>query len=320
MPANAGIQARWVSAMRRGDFVGAWAINDAVLASGGMPDDPRLPYHLRFVWDGRPFDGLHVVVRCYHGLGDTIQFARYLPALRRRTASVTLETQRELVPLLQSIPGVDQLVPFRAAAPIPRGERDLEIMELSHALRLGPVGGAYLSAPTDMDQTRGRLGGGRLIGLCCTAGDWDGERSVPAVELAPTLRIPRLRLVRLQRSAGAPLSWVNPEDRLEDLLQTATLVAACDLIITVDTMIAHLAGAMGRPVWLLLKADADWRWMTGRNDSPWYPTMRLYRQARPGDWSVPLAHIANDLAGWAGIRHGRDEAQVVQESLSFTPD
>jgi len=103
-------------------------------------------------------------------------------------------------------------------------------------------------------------------------------------------------------------------------LQTATLVAACDLIITVDTMIAHLAGAMGRPVWLLLKADADWRWMTGRNDSPWYPTMRLYRQARPGDWSVPLAHIANDLAGWAGIRHGRDEAQVVQESLSFTPD
>ncbi|HEY6432953.1 MAG TPA: hypothetical protein VIZ17_13310 [Acetobacteraceae bacterium] len=316
---------RWIEAMRRGDFSAAWAINDAVLArGGGLPDDPRLPYHLRFVWDGRPFDGRNVLVRCYHGLGDTLQFARYLPALRHRAASVALEVQPELFPLLRSIPEADRVIPFQVDAPAPPSACDLEIMELPHALRLGPETPPYLSVPPDqVHRACERLGGGPIIGICSQAGDWDPERSVPLATLAPALQNPGWRFIRLQRSPcpGLPpgLCWTNPDDPLDDMLDTAALVAAADLIVTVDTMIAHLAGAMGRPVWLLLKAEADWRWMNGRRDSPWYPTMRLFRQSHPGDWSVPVANLAMELAAFVGFGHGPSAQHVAREPPPFTP-
>ena len=102
-------------------------------------------------------------------------------------------------------------------------------------------------------------------------------------------------------------------------MDTAALVEAADLVICVDTMITHLAGAIGRPVWLLLKAEADWRWMDGRSDSPWYPTMRLYRQAHAGDWSVPLEHLAGDLAELARIGHGGTLQPAGQELSPFIP-
>ena len=199
--------------MRRGDFADAWAINDAVLAMGGLPDDPRLPYHRRFVWDGRPFDGLHVLVRCYHGLGDTLQFARYIPALRRRVASITLEAQAELLPLLTSLPGVDRLVPFRVAAPVPPSACDLEIMEFAHALRLPPqaLQPPYLSVPAHrLACARRRLGEGPRIGLCCQGGGWDSGRSVPQSAVAPAVRHPGLRLIRLQRHFLAGISMGQP--------------------------------------------------------------------------------------------------------------
>jgi hypothetical protein len=146
--------ARWVAAMRRGDWRAAWAVNDAVLARRATPpDDPRLPYHLRHVWDGRPFEGRDVLVRCYHGLGDTLQFLRYLASLRARAASVTLEAQPALLPLL----GDYQPVPFDVAAPSPPSACDIEIMELAHALRLPPdaVPPPYLSPPALAGEGRG---------------------------------------------------------------------------------------------------------------------------------------------------------------------
>jgi hypothetical protein len=317
--------ALWVNAMRRGDFRAAWAINDAVLKHARRPDDPELPYHLRFVWDGRPFEGRNVLVRCYHGLGDTLQFLCYLPALRCRTASLAMEAQPELLPLLNGFPGVDRLIPFRVEAPAAPSDCDLEIMELPHALRLQPpTGWPYLSAcPKRVIGLRRRLGmsgemAERILGVCCQAGDWDPERSIPPAKLKTALSgIPGLRLIRLQRSPCPELPWTNPGDRLDDIQHTAALVALADLVITADTMIAHLAGAMGRKVWLVLKAYADWRWMEGRSDSPWYPTMRLYRQDRAGDWSHPLARVAVDLAGWAGMRHGDAVQQAAPELSSF---
>jgi hypothetical protein len=302
------LQARWLAAMRRGDLSSAWALGDVVLA-GRDPaerDDPRLPYHLRWVWDGRRFDGRHVLVRCYHGLGDTLMFARYLAPLRRRAASVTLEAQPELVPLLATLPGPDRILPFRVDAPAPPAECDIEAMELAHALRAGTGAEAvpYLAAPPDLvAQARGIVRSGResrrfAVGLCWQAGGWDPDRSVPLGDLLPALA--GCHLVSLQRGPAAAEAvqpeFLNPRDRSTDMLRTAALVAAVDLIVTVDTMVAHLAGALGRPAWLLLKRDADWRWMQGRSDSPWYPTLRLYRQARAGAWRAPLAALAADLA------------------------
>lgn len=305
------LEARWFAATRRGDFQAAWATSDAVLAArdAATRDDPRLPYHLRWVWDGRPFDGRRVLVRCYHGLGDTLQFARYLPALRRRAAFVTLEAQPELLDMLVSLPGPDRVRPFRVADPAPPSECDIEIMELAHALRAGPMGEAvpYLSvSPGRVARARARIGAGPAIGLCWQAGGWDPDRSVPLARLTPILA--GRRLVSLQRGpaageACAP-AFLNPGDRSTDVAETAALIAAVELVITVDTMVAHLAGALGRPVWLLLKRDADWRWGEDRAGSPWYPTMRLFRQRRAGDWDAPLDALAADLAGIRGRAAG----------------
>jgi len=303
-----------MAAMRRGDFAAAWTISDAVLAARDPAgrDDPRLPYHRRWVWDGRPFAGARALVRCYHGLGDTIQFARFLPLLRARAASLDLEVQPELMPLLAGLPGPDRLIPFRLDAPRPPAECDLEIMEVPHALRIEPETLAcdvpYLAPPpARVAAARARLGAAAIaVGVCWQAGDWERVRSVPLALLAPILARPGLRLVSLQRGPAAAEAaalyapaFVDPLNRSLDILDTAALIAALDLVITVDTMVAHLAGALGRPTWLLLKAAADWRWMEARADSPWYPSLRLYRQRCSGDWREPLAHIAADLsAAW----------------------
>lgn len=304
-----------MAAMRRGDFAAAWAVSDAVLAARDTAtrDDPRLPYHRRWVWDGRGYAGRRVLVRSYHGLGDAIQFARFLPLLRPRVRSLALEVQPELVPLLSGLCGPDRPIPFRLDAPHPPSECDFELMELPHALRITaeslPGAVPYLAAaPARVAAARARIGAGGLrVGLCWQAGDWDPGRSVPLAMLAPLLALPGLRLVSLQRGraaaeATAPHApgFINPRDRSADVPETAALIAAVDLVITVDTMVAHLAGALGRPAWLMLTAGADWRWMEGRADSPWYPTLRLYRQAVPGDWRAPLQAIAADLATLAG--------------------
>jgi hypothetical protein len=299
-----------MAAMRRGDFAAAWAISDAVLAARdpATRDDPRLPYHKRWVWDGRPYAGRHVLVRCYHGLGDAIQFARFLPLLRPHVRSLALEVPPHLLGLLAGLSGPDRLIPFRPEAPAAPAECDIELMELPHALRVSLEAARgrvpYLAPPAErVTAARTRIGAGFSVGLCWQAGDWDPERSVPHALQAPLVARPGLRLVSLQRGPAAAEasavhapSFANPHDRSLDLLDTAALIAALDLVITVDTMVAHLAGALGRPAWLLLKADADWRWMERRADSPWYPSIRLYRQTVPGNWHGPLEAMAADLA------------------------
>jgi len=301
--------AAWECAMRRGDFAAAWAVSDAVLRARASErrDDPRLPYHRRWVWDGRRFDGKDVLVRCYHGLGDTLQFARFLPLLRRRVARLTLEAQPELLALLRTLPGPDRLLPFRPAAPAPPAQCDLEIMEIPHALRATPAEAPqppYLGGGIARVQPGGGL---PRLGLCWSGGDWDRARALPLAALASALPPRPVELFSLQRgpasleaeAPGAPM-FRNAGDRSTEILATASLIASLDLVITVDTMVAHLAGALGRPVALLLKSDADWRWMEGRSTSPWYPWARLYRQQAPGDWGLPLAALRDDLARWLG--------------------
>lgn len=270
--------AAWIAAMRRGDHATAWSINDAVLGARDPADrdNPLLPYHLRWVWDGGSFLNRDVLVRCYHGLGDTLQFARYLPLIGRPAASLTVEVQPELLSLLASIPGPDRLIPFDPANPAPAAECDFEIMELAHALRLPPDTGPFpllRVIPT-------RLPSG-TIGVCWRAGEWDPDRSIDPEMLANLTSRPCISLL---------------PGMTRDITETAALISGLELVITVDTMIAHLAGALNKPVWVLLKHDADWRWMSDREDSPWYPSMRLYRQRNPGDWAPVIASVAADLA------------------------
>jgi hypothetical protein len=278
----------WVRAIRAGDHVAAWAVSErqAALRPREERDNPALPYHLRWVWDLAPLEGRDVLVRCYHGLGDTIQFLRFLPELRRRAASVTLEVQPRLIPLLPN-DCADRVHPFDPAHPLKPAERDVEIMELSFALRTAP--GAcpppYLMTPP-ADLPPG------TIGLCCVSGDWDSQRSIPPDLFAPLVQGRECVTLDAQPTT---LPVRNPQGCPFDMAQTAALVAGCALVITVDTMIAHLAGALGRPVWLLLKHEPDWRWAPRSGRSEWYPSARLYAQPRPGDWASVIDTVAHEL-------------------------
>ena len=289
---NEDVGALWQQAMLRGDFPAAWQVSDRILAARAPAtrDDRGLPYHLRWVWDGTPLDGREVLVRCYHGLGDTVQFCRFLPVLARRARLVRVEAQPELLPLLRQLPGVASWLAFDAAHPAPPAEVDIEIMELAHALRCAP---AYAASP--YLAARGDLAG--QVGVCWEAGGWDPARSVPLPLLAPALAGAG-KLVLLQRGQAADQAlardaprFVNPLDRSMDVARTAGLIAGCERVVTVDTMVAHLAGAMGRPAAVLLRRDADWRWLAEGDRSPWYPSLRLFRQRTEGDWSAPLAEL-----------------------------
>ena len=284
-----------MAAMRRGDFDAAWAISDSVIAARNPAarDDPAIPYHRRWVWNGAPIHGQNVLVRCYHGLGDTLQFVRFLPALRACAAAVTMEAQPELIPLLETCNAFGQIIPFRKEAPAPPSECDIEIMELAHALRLRPEAAPppYLWLPFD-NPMRG------AVGLCWIAGEWDAERSLPSDLLSPLL------------TAGPPIVSLCPGKALGPSVpaecphaveRTASLMGRLDLIITVDTMIAHLAGALGLPTWLLLKHEPDWRWTPGPrrysrlSTSVWYPSLRIFRQPSPGDWQSVIIDVAARL-------------------------
>jgi hypothetical protein len=282
--------ALWMQAMRGGRFDDAWAISDRVLAARDPAgrDDPASPYHLRWVWDGRAFDGRDVLVRCYHGLGDTIQYARYLAPLARRAARVTLEVQPPLARLLAQLPGIDRIVPFDQAHPLPPADCDIEITELPFALRLSPaeLPPPYLTA-TPADLPPG------ITGLCYTTGNWEIDRRIPPALLAPLCsRGGWLSLV----PEPTTLPVLNPDGCSFDIAATAATIAALDRVVTVDTMVVHLAGAMGRPTWLLLKAEPDWRWDPASRGSIWYPSVRTVIQPSAGDWTSVIRLLDEELA------------------------
>lgn len=279
--------------MRDGRFEDAWAISAQVLheRDPATRDDPRLPPHLRWVWDGSPLDGRHVRVRCYHGLGDTIQFARFLPMVAERAASLTVEIQPRLLDLLggMSADSGFACVPFDPSQPPSPSECEIEITELDFALRLRPD----LAPLPYLHAARAVLPPG-TVAFCYGAGDWDPSRSAPP-ELFATLchQGPCITLM----PEPTTLDVLNPEGCPFDIGATAALIAGAALVVTVDTMVAHLAGALGKPVWLLSKSEPDWRWPAPDRRSPWYPSMRFYAQPCAGDWKPVLSRVEADLAG-----------------------
>lgn len=294
----------WLALMRRGAWEAAWRLADAALAARGGVRDCALPRHEQAVWDGTPLAGQRVLVRCYHGLGDTIQFARLLPALQAIARDVTVWAQSALIPLLATMRDPPRLLPLHDGTPEVDYDTDIEIMELAHALRIAP-GRLPGAAPWVHAAAAPRPAHGRLaVGIAWRAGEWDARRSIPPALLLPLAAIPGVRLHILQRGPGLAdcPPGLGVADGADDALAAAKAMRALDLVVSVDSMPAHLAGALGVPVRLLLASEADWRWMEGRADSPWYPTMRILRQDEPGDWAAPLAALAAELKRLAG--HG----------------
>jgi hypothetical protein len=290
-------------AMQRGDFAAAWRVSDFVLRERlrrGVACS-HWPRHLQFVWTGAPLAGKRVLVRCYHGLGDTIQFIRLAEPLRRLAQHVTVWAQPELIELVATVRGVDRVLPLHDDAPAADYDVDIEIMELAHALRITPAtlprAVPYLSVPTVPARDHKRAGALR-VGMVWQAGDWDPGRSIPIEALEPIARQPGVELFSLQRGPARrrALDIGATDISTEKVAETARGLQALDLIICVDTMLAHLSGALGLNVWTLLKADCDWRWMRSGERSLWYPTMQLFRQREAGRWDSVIESVCRRLA------------------------
>jgi hypothetical protein len=291
-PSNDG----WERYMRRGEFERAWEICDAVLRSRAGRGCHHLPRHEQWAWDGTPLDARRVLVRCYHGLGDTIHFIRYAPLVRARAAELIVWTQPSLIPVLRCLTAVDRLLPLHDGDVGVGYDVDVEIMELPHLFRTTldtiPDAIPYLHVTPAPLASSERL----KVGIVWKAGSWAPHRTVPFALLEPLLALPVSWYV-LQGAQGLEECppTVGTVAGTRDIMELAQVMRSLDLVISIDSMPAHLAGALGIPTWTLLPASADWRWMDGRDDSPWYPTMRLFRQERPGDWTAVIARAVREL-------------------------
>ena len=285
--------------MRRGDFAAAWRISDLLLKHrlAVRSPDNYLERHQQVIWNGTSLAGKRVLVRCYHGLGDTIQFVRYLPLLKSIAAHVTIWAQPTLMSLLSTSRGIDKIMALHDGAPDCEYEADVEAMELPYVFRTSietipaEIPYFHVNASALNDEKK-------RVGLVWRGGDWDPRRNVPFHLVMKLTECQDISFYVLQQDATP----MEDDDRLKlilpraaDALTTAAIMRALDLVISVDSMPAHLAGALGVPTWTLLQKDADWRWMNDRDDSPWYPTMRLFRQQRAGDWEPVLAQVKLEL-------------------------
>jgi hypothetical protein len=293
------LQAEWFAAMRRADFEAAWCASDRLLASRAPGERCwQLPRHAQWVWDGSPFQDRRVLVRCYHGLGDTLQFARLLPSLARLAAATTVWAQAPLIPLLQTLPDAERMrfLPLHDGTPEVEFDVDIEIMELAHALRVhaddvGALVPYFSVAPAARASAR------CSVGLLRETGDWDDRRTLPLELVRQLAAFSSIELCNLQ--LGAPLPGLR-DLSTPDILELARRIRSLDLVIAPDTMLAHLAGALAAPTWVLLPAEADWRWhQPDRTDSPWYPTLRLFRQPRAGDWGLVIERVLKEISSIA---------------------
>lgn len=292
---------RWFCCMLSGDFEQAWKESDWI-GQRGAPDPNRL-------WSGRPLEGKNVIVRCLHGLGDAIQFIRFARPLKERVSSLFVEVPGCLLRLFQTIPQIDEVFTWDdPQSSQPDWDEHIEVMELPRYFRVTsdtvPAGVPYLFPP-DAPRIAGDPSLTK-VGLAWSASSWNRSRSLPLRALLPVLSTAGCRFFSLQNCVpddhmeGVP-SKLKPECIIsdsDDVQTTASYIKQLDLVIAVDTMVAHLAGALGKPVWLLLDKQADWRWMMERTDSPWYPTMRIFRHAGNG-WSHVAEQVAVEMKAFA---------------------
>jgi len=265
------------------------------------------------LWNGEPIPGKKLLVACDQGFGDILMFARFLPLIRERSEAITtFRVPPEMLRLfngsrLNGLPLADRFVSEDDA--LPQADFYFPLMSSGARFSLGidDIGmtAPYLQAPASMSEpTREASASPRKIGLCWRgnkAQSQDHVRSLPLQTLRPLAESTDVEWVSLQidateeELAGWPASIQTSSPPLTNFAETAALLSQLDLVITVDTAVAHLAGALGRPTWTLIPWLPDWRWHLNRSDSPWYPTMRLYRQPAWGDWASVVAELQNEL-------------------------
>lgn len=292
-----------------GDFANGWRQYEwRWLVKEAQPHGLTSP-----MWNGQPLRGRTILLHCEQGLGDSIQFVRYARLLKDKDAKVLLSCPPSLAPLFRDVDGIEKIVP---AGHIPPGhDFHAPLMSLPGLFRTTldsiPAGVPYLRS----DPARARIWQDRLhgysgfrVGIAWRGNRTyqnDHNRSMTAAQFTEFLSIPGLVVVSLQKDGTPdemedlgklPGPFFNAAPLEEGLADAASLMANLDLTITVDTSLCHLAGALGLPVWTLIPFTPDWRWLLQREDSPWYPTMRLFRQAGFADWQSVLARVRAELA------------------------
>jgi tetratricopeptide (TPR) repeat protein len=302
------------------DFQRGWAEYEWRQRSPNFAIRP-LP-QARPTWDGSPLHGRTILLRAEQGLGDTIQFIRYAAVLAGQGGRVLAEVQPRLIPLLRTCPGIEQLIPQGQAPP----PFDVQIFLLSLPRVLGtnldnvPATVPYLAAEAEwVAKWRQELSGiaGFKIGISWKGNptkELDQFRSTRLMEFARLAQVNGVHLFSLQKGPGKEeLDMVAEQFPITDLgsrldeatgafMDTAAVLQSLDLVITVDTALAHLAGALGVPVWVALTVNPDWRWLRDRSDSPWYPTMRLFRQTRVGDWGDVFVRMRDAVRARMGAK------------------
>jgi tetratricopeptide (TPR) repeat protein len=301
----------------QGDYERGWPAFEGRLHIPGILPRLNLPR-----WTGEPLAGRSLLLLAEQGLGDTIHFIRYARMLKQRGARVVLAAPAALGRLLASDPDLDELFIFGSAEELPRCDFYLPLLSAPWAF--GTIASTiprdvpYLSADPELtDHWRQELAGidGFKIGVVWQgARDYrfDHQRSIPLAYFAPLARLPGVRLVSLQKGFGseqisaADFPILDLSGRLDEVagpfMDTAAVIRNLDLVVTANTAIAHLAGALGAPVWVALQYAPDWRWLEGRDDSPWYPTMRIFHQSALGRWADVFGRIA------AAVQARRSEA------------
>ncbi len=304
-----------IALLAQGNFAEGWAEHEwrwQIRRSWMSYDQPR--------WDGSDLNGQTILLHAEQGLGDAIQFVRYVALVVAKGGRVLLQCRSPLMRLFAAIPGVEQV--FEQQIPNHLFQVHAPLMSLPYILgtRLGtiPASVPYLQAvtlpPLHLPATPHRK-----IGLVWSGNvkhPDNGQRTCPLTALQPLWHIPNLAIYSLQKEvteadrallATLPIQDLSPY--LGDFADTAALIDQLDLVISVDTSVAHLAGAMAKPVWLLLSKVADWRWLLEREDSPWYPTMRIFRQSHAGDWDEVVGRVVAALSVWCQ-GEGADSVRV----------
>jgi len=267
------------------------------------------------LWDGSSLAGRTIALHVEQGTGDTFQFIRYAALVKQRGGTVILRCPSPLIPLLSRCRGVDQLV--SESAELPHSDAQAPLMSLpgifKTSLATVPATVPYLFVDerrVEAWRSHVRSTAGFTVGIAWQGNRhhaWDHHRSVPLSAFASLASLPGVCLISLQKGYGSeqvrslgkrlPIIELPSEQNpaAESFVDTAAIMKSLDLVITVDTSIAHLAGALGVPVWVGLSLMADWRWLFDREDTAWYPSMRLFRQTRLGDWTSVFGRIRDEL-------------------------
>jgi tetratricopeptide (TPR) repeat protein len=288
-------------------------------------------------WLGQPIDGARILLYAEQGLGDTLQFMRYVPMVAARGAKIILEVPPELRRVVESaqFDGAQVQIVTRGSR-LPDFEWQSPLMSLPFIFHTDlasiPSTTPYLQAEARLMHEFGpnlapAANPGLRVGLVWSGSPRhtrDPQRSIPLAQLCTLTEIPGATFYSLQKGPAAKdlldmpidMNLIDLSTHLNDFADTAAALANLDLLITVDTAVAHLAGALGKPVWILLTRNPDWRWLLDREDSPWYPTAQLFRQSTAGDWSPVIERVHRELQKLAATSSAPAQTFAVERRRS----